>query len=566
MRPPVQAPLWLQVASAAGFVVLTSCAAATRPQQFRTFFLPPGPAPAPVEQGITDPPPLALSLYANEVPFTGSSLPYLPRPTDTEFLLKRANDRFANGKRAVQEGRVEDARREFNRAIEILMSAPEDGPDRLRVEQKLEQMVDAIYRIDADQLAPAESDDQISYDKRPLDEILDLTFPVDPSLRSKVREQIRATTSQLPLQESDAVVSYINFFTSERGRKILLAGLRRSGRYKPMIEKTLAAEGLPQELIFLAQAESGFLPHAVSSARCVGVWQFAKFRGQQYGLRVTPAMDLRMDPEEATRAAARHLHDLYNYLGDWYLAMAAYNCGPDCIDKAVQRTGYADFWTLRRLGVLPKETANYVPAILAMIIVSKNAKDYGLVEPDPDPALQYDTVEMESTTSLALAAEAVDSSVSELRELNPALLKSVAPAGYRLHIPKGTLERLQAALKVIPANRRESWRIHRVETGDTLASLARRYGTTPEAIRSANRDGLPEPDQFAAIPVAYPGERGAARRTVVRVQPPRSSAARMAAAKKTASKPVAAKKPAVRRPAVVAQKAPAKSAAHHPGA
>jgi membrane-bound lytic murein transglycosylase D len=379
--------------------------------------------------------------------------------------VKRAEDRFAAGRRAHQQGRLNDARAEFNRAIEILLTAPDNLPERVRVERRLDELVEAIYRYDIDQLGAGEPEDRVSYDQAPLDGILEMTFPVDPGLRSKVREQIQATVSQLPLEESDAVVGAINFFSTERGKKILSAGLRRAGRYKPMIERVLTAEGVPQELIFVAQAESGFLPRARSNKQCVGLWQFAKFRGKEYGLQQTLATDDRMDPEKATRAAARHLHDLYTHFGDWYLAMAAYNCGPGCVDHAVMRTGYADFWELRRLNVLPKETSNYVPVILAMTIMSKNAKDYGLDNLTLEPALEYDTLELQSPAHLGLIADAVERPVSELRELNPGLLKPVAPAGYSLHVPKGASDAVEAAFAVIPSNLRTSWRLHRVENG-----------------------------------------------------------------------------------------------------
>jgi len=250
--------------------------------------------------------------------------------------------------------------------LEVLLTTPENVPDRARLERHTDELIEQIYRYDVDQSSDPQEDQEVRFEKSPLDEILQMTFPIDPSLRHKVQEQIRVTASQLPLEQNDAVVSYINFFSSPRGKKILAYGLRRSGRYKPMILKILREEGVPEELIFLAQAESGFVPRAMSRALCVGVWQFAAFRGKEYGLTKTAATDDRMDPELATRAAARHLHDLYNHFGDWNLAMAAYNCGPGCVDRAIQRTGFADYWQLRRLNVLPKETANYVPAILAM--------------------------------------------------------------------------------------------------------------------------------------------------------------------------------------------------------
>ncbi len=563
---------------AAGSVLLSSmllsgCVATSsaRPQQFRTFLLPPSPAlPGPSLQPIADPPVLMAGVYANEAPNFGSTIPVIPKATDTEFILKRAEDRFAAGKKAIQDGRIEEARTEFDKAIEILLSAPEETAERPRLEKRLQEMVDAIYRYDAGELGAGEPAAEEASDGRPLDELLEMTFPVDPSLRTKVREQIQATVSQLPLEESDAVISYINYFSSPRGKAILEAGLRRSGRYKPMIQRILAEEGLPQELIFLAQAESGFIPRAISNKACVGLWQFIKYRGEEYGLNVSAALDERMDPEKATRAAAKHLHDLYAHLGDWYLAMAAYDCGPGCIDHAVQRTGYADFWTLRRLNVLPKETANYVPVILAMIIVSKNAKDYGLEEIDPDPPLGYDTVELEAPTSLALAAAAVDRPIAELKELNPALLKSVAPGGYQLRIPTGTREQLEQAFAVIPASQRDSWRLHRVESGDTAATLAKRYGTTAQLISSVNRGELPEPGMFAAIPVSYSGDRVASKRTaktgavMASVKGAKPGAVPSKASSKSGSPSVMAVKTSAKKPDVA--QAPRKTAVRKPAA
>jgi peptidoglycan lytic transglycosylase D len=525
--------VWILTAAA----LLTSCATTTPSQKFRTFFIPPA-RPTPPSTPAIDPPSIApsvgLAFYANEVPNLTTSLPALPRPTDAEFLIKRADDRFAAGKRAFQEGRIDDARREFDRALEILLTAPENLPDRGRLEAHAEELAEGIYRYDADQFGAGAPEGEVTYEKSPLDSILEMTFPVDPQLRNKVQEQIRVTASQLPLEQSDAVVSYINFFSTPRGKKILAAGLRRAGRYKPMIERILGEEGLPQELIFVAQAESGFQPRAMSNKKCVGLWQFAAFRGREYGLNQALGLDDRMDPEQATRAAAHHLRDLYTHFGNWYLALAAYNCGPGCVDHAVMRTGYADFWTLRRLNVLPKETSNYVPVILAMTIMSKNAKDYGLDDLEADQPLEYDTVELEAPTHLALIAEAVDRPVSEIRELNPSLLRSLAPAGHAVHVPRGTLGVLQEAFQVVPANRRDAWRVHRLEGGETFATLAKRYGAAPSVVSSANHDELPEAGSWIAIPAAYPGDRAPAR-----VAPSSHRAAGQSARRKSAPKTAA---------------------------
>ena len=254
-----------------------------------------------------------------------------------------------------------------------------------------------------------------------------------------------------------------------------------------MIQRILDEEGVPQELIHLAQAESGFIPRAISRKAAGGMWQFLLWRGNEYGLRQTRYTDDRMDPEKATRAAAKHLHDLYNQFGDWYLAIAAYNCGPGVVEKAVERTGFADFWELRARGVLPAETTNYVPIILAMTIMEKNADEYGLEGLQLDPALEYDTVETSAPTSIGLVADIVDAAPAELAALNPAVLKGIAPESFPIHVPKGSGNQVMAALQLIPAEHRDSWRMHRVGPGETLADIGRRFGAGPTAIVNANR-------------------------------------------------------------------------------
>jgi hypothetical protein len=206
------------VALLAGVFLLTSCVTTDRPQQFRTFLLPPQIQPATVsEDPVPEPPLLSANAYANEVPEIVSSFPDLAKPSDADFLLKKSADRFLAGKLALQEGRTDDARREFNQALEVLLNAPDNAPDRARIEQRLEDLIETIYRYDLDQVSAAEPDDnKVSYDKAPLDGILEMTFPVDPSLRNKVKAQVDATVSQLPLEESDAVVGAINFFSTER--------------------------------------------------------------------------------------------------------------------------------------------------------------------------------------------------------------------------------------------------------------------------------------------------------------------------------------------------------------
>ncbi len=544
---------------AGGTILMSSCALTNRPQPVKQFFLPPSRAMAAPAEPVLEPPAPPSVFYGSEVPAMPAPVAPLARPTDAEFLIKSADDRFAEGKRALEAGRANDARLDFDRAVEALLSAPADLPDRPRVERRLDELIEAIYRYDADQAATGDSD-KVVYDKAPKDDMVEMTFSVNPGTRSKVQDLIHSTASQLPLQQHDTVIGAVNFFSSDRGKKVIAAGLKRQARYKTMIERILAEEGVPQELIFLAQAESGYLPRAMSNKLCVGLWQFSKSTGHDYGLMQTAATDDRMDPEKATRAAARYLKDLYAHFGDWYLAMAAYDCGPACVDHAVMRTGYADFFELRRLNALPKETENYVPVILAMTIIGKNAPEYGLDHLDVESPEETDTIEMETPTHLALIADAVDRPLSELKELNPGLLKSVAPAGFSVHVPKGTLQAVESAFAVVPPNKRDSWRLHRVSEGDTFAGLAKRYSAQTASIVQANQQvgGVPEAGALMAIPVSYPGDRTTAVR--------KTSGKKSLTAKRRAPAPAAAALRQKKATPKTAQKGAAKAPVRHTAA
>jgi membrane-bound lytic murein transglycosylase D len=273
-----------------------------------------------------------------------------------------------------------------------------------------------------------------------------------------------------------------------------------------MMVRILKQEGVPQDLIYLAQAESGFQPTAVSRAGARGIWQFMGSRAKGYGLQRSMWVDDRQDPEKSTRAAARHLKDLYAQFGDWYLAMAAYNSGPGTVQAAVKRTGYADFWELYRRNVLPKETRNYVPIILAVTIMTKNLSHYGFDDVSMDEPTAFDKVAINYPVDLRLVADCVDATPSELQQLNPSLLRLSTPkdGSYELHLPYGTKERYQTAMAEIPAEMRLWWRYPTVHSGETLASLGRTYRVTPKAIAEANHlDGtVLEADEKLIIPIS----------------------------------------------------------------
>ena len=188
-----------------------------------------------------------------------------PTPDPLDAYARKSDEHFVAGKRLYEAGDPAGARREFDLAMDALLSAPADIQDRQRLERKLDQMADAILRFDVEGLGAGKPVDEIVYDKPPLDGILEMTFPVDPNLKPKVSEELTATVSQLPLEVSDPVLSFIHYFSTDRGHRILAGGLRRSGRYRAMIERVLAEEGVPKELIYLAQEESGFSPRAKSA-------------------------------------------------------------------------------------------------------------------------------------------------------------------------------------------------------------------------------------------------------------------------------------------------------------
>jgi membrane-bound lytic murein transglycosylase D len=241
------------------------------------------------------------------------------------------------------------------------------------------------------------------------------------------------------------------------------------------------------------------------------MWQFMGSRAKGYGLQRNSWLDERQDPEKSTRAAARHLKDLYAQFGDWYLAMAAYNSGPGRVQSAVKRTGYADFWELYRRNVLPKETRNYVPIILAVTIMAKNPEQYGLDDVNRDEPVPYDTVKIDYPVDLRLVAQCVNASPADLQELNPSLLRLSTPkdGSFELHLPEGSKKNFESAIAAIPVGQRLWWRYHDVKAGDTLASLARTYHTTGKAILEVNHleDDSLEANSHLVIPIA-PGKAG----------------------------------------------------------
>ena len=404
-----------------------------------------------------------------------------------ETLIANVEQKFASGQQNYKAGHLEAARKDFDDAVDSLLQSGYDLDGDPKLSELFHRVVDTVYTYELQAFRAGDGFQEAPAVPAPIDEVAEMTFPVDPRLKERAEEAAKNISHDLPLTVNDEVLSFLNFFRTPRGRAIVEAGLRRQGRYREMISRVLHEEGVPQDLIYLAQAESAFQPLALSRAGARGIWQFVAYRGQQYGLRHTWWLDERQDPEKATRAAAQHLRDLYGLFGDWYLAIAAYNCGPGNVQKGIERTGYADFWELYKRNVLPKETKNYVPIILALTLVAKDAAHYG-IQVDAEAPVPTDVVKPGRAIDLRLVAETIDVDVETLRALNPALLRLATPddASFELHLPVGAAEKFSAEIADIPADKWVSWRRHRVEAGETLTSIAKKYHVTPAAIGAAN--------------------------------------------------------------------------------
>jgi membrane-bound lytic murein transglycosylase D len=288
--------------------------------------------------------------------------------------------------------------------------------------------------------------------------------------------------SQFAIEMNDAVHQALDKY---RGQPFVAEALTRGSTLLPQIKQIFEEEGVPSELAYLALVESEFRPHAQSWAQARGVWQFMPVTGKRFGLQQDSWIDERSDPEKATRAAAKYLRILFGMFDDWNLALAAYNAGEGTILKAIKKYGTNDFWRLAETKGLAQETKNYVPRIHAAILLSRDPLKYG-IEIAPAPVTGHDVVPVGDVIDLKLVADCVGADVDALRNLNPALKRWATPADqdFDLRVPAGAGDDLAQCIAKIPEGRRA--RIHRVRKGETLAKLARRYGTKVGTLAEAN--------------------------------------------------------------------------------
>jgi membrane-bound lytic murein transglycosylase D len=401
-------------------------------------------------------------------------------------LIQRAEAFFERGEAAYRRGDFVRAREEFDRAVDAILEARVNvvaHPPLLAYYRSL------IERIHAYQLEAAMQGMELRqhYEPSLLEELAKIELK-EEDLKAAENET-EEIALDFPVTITPEVRQFIRYFTrNPKGRATMETGLRRAGRYLAMARRIFQEEGVPLDLVWLAQAESNWRPHARSPMRAQGIWQFIPGTGAKYGLRQTSWLDERSGLEQPTRAAARYLKFLYDRYLDWPLALAAYNCGEATVDRAIAASGYADFWYLHRNRLLPAETRNYVPIILAIIAIAKDPARYGFTEIEPEPVLEYETVPVEGPIDLRLIAEAVGASLEHIRDLNPELKYGYVPLGetYTVRVPVGTGEQVSALLARVPAEHRDSWRIHNVAEGETLQSIAEEHRVSAEEIARVN--------------------------------------------------------------------------------
>lgn len=312
-------------------------------------------------------------------------------------------------------------------------------------------------------------------------------IPTDTVGKTYVRS-IPGTT--VPITINDAVEKSVAFLTQNKGRKFYQRWLERSGRWFPMMKRIAQEEGVPQEIVYLSMMESGLNPNAVSRAKAVGLWQFMQSTGEMYNLRVTRWTDERRHPEKSTRAAMRHLRDLYGDFGDWHLALASYNYGPNGVRRAIKKTGMdkPTFWDV--VPYLPKETRNYVPLFLALTIVTSNPAEYGfdIEQINFEPEHTFETMVVNEPVALSVLAQCAGVSLDELRSLNTELTGISTPPGkpYELRLKVGTLQTFRERYAALTDEDKRPWIDHVVQKKETLLSIGRRYSVAAQQIADLN--------------------------------------------------------------------------------
>ncbi|HUR35854.1 MAG TPA: transglycosylase SLT domain-containing protein [Vicinamibacterales bacterium] len=430
----------------------------------------------------------------SSAPVASASLPPGPTVDPVVALIAESDRHFKAGQAELEAGHVEGARQEFDRAVNVLVESPFGGRTEPRIREQFDRLVDRISTYEVKALAQGDGFTEKNYDPASIDELLAVSATLVPpsvnaDLQNTVKSDIQAGQHDIPIPLNERVLSFIELFQG-RLHDFLEQGMRRGSKYLPMIQNVFRAEGLPLDLAYVPLVESAFNPNALSRAQAKGVWQFMRGTGVENGLRQDWYIDERSDPEKATVAAAKYLNTLAGmFNGDWHLALASYNGGPGRLQKAMKAGRASDFWDLAaKPRILPRETRDYVPMILAAIVIARNPAQYGF-EFESEAPHTYETLTLDRPVDLRRIAEWADTTISQIQTLNPELRRWTTPIRddeYTLKVPVGTADVVKAKLVDTSTAGLASLRWYTVKRGDTLATIARTLRVSRADLAAAN--------------------------------------------------------------------------------
>src|SRR5438874_10688720 len=407
-------------------------------------------------------------------------------------LIAASEQHFKAGQKELEQGHVDAAKQEFNRAVDVLLESAYGGRTEPRIREHFDRLVDRISTYEVRALAAGDGFTEKKYEPASIDELLAVstTFGARPTT-SGLAEALKsdAASHDIPIPLNQRVVSYIELFQG-RLHEFIEEGMRRGSKYLPMIQNVFRAEGLPLDLAYVPLVESAFKQNALSRVKAKGVWQFMTGTAIENGLRRDWYIDERSDPEKATVAAAKYLRTLSNmFQGDWHLALASYNGGPGRLQRAIKTARLDDFWQLAaKPKILPRETREYVPMILAAIVIARNPAQYGF-EVVTEATQEFEKVTLPRPVDLRRVAEWTDTTIDEIQALNPELRRWTTPvhdAKYELKVPSGTSESVLARLEEAPAIVLASLKFYTVKRGETLPLIAKKLHVSKTDLAEAN--------------------------------------------------------------------------------
>ena len=415
-----------------------------------------------------------------------------PPPDPVAILIGNSDRHFEAGQKELTLGHLERAKDEFDQALDTLLQSADGARGNPRLREHFDRLVDRISVLEQAALTTGDGFSETKSEPAAIDALLAIeTFESSPpklSTAEAVAADLQATAHDIPIPTNDRVLRYVELFQG-RLREFLTEGLSRGVQYLPMIQSTFRAEGLPLDLAYIPLIESAFKPSALSRAKARGVWQFMHGTALENGLRADWYLDERADPTKATQAAAKYLKTLYGMFEDWHLAMASYNGGPGRVKRALTRSQKIDFWSLSATTrYLPRETRDYVPMILAAVIIAKNPAQYGFNIVAMAPPIT-ETVVVPHALDLRRVAEWAGVPIDDIQQLNPEFRRWTTPVkkgDYTIKVPEGTAERVRDALATAGPGQLNAMQMHTVKRGETLATIARRLQVSRADLAEAN--------------------------------------------------------------------------------